>query len=93
MEPKAKLRLRSKGSELGPGAADRREGPAAVGDLSAAATAASMRRFEACTNLAGSPCELEGVRGHGIGDLLSAVVGWRLEFVADERRGFEAPII
>ena len=47
MEPKAKLRLRSKGSELGPGAADRREGPAAVGDLSAAATAASMRRFEA----------------------------------------------
>jgi len=47
MEPKAKLPLRSKGSELAPGAADRREGPAAVGDLSAAATAASMRRFEA----------------------------------------------
>lgn len=54
MEPKAKLRLRSKGSELAPGAAGRHEGPAAVaaavGDLSAEATAAaSMRRFEAET--------------------------------------------
>jgi hypothetical protein len=43
MEPNAKLRLRSKRSELAPGAADRRGGAAAaVGDLSAAAAAASM---------------------------------------------------
>jgi hypothetical protein len=46
MEPKAKRRLRSKGSELGPAprvAPSRREGAAAaVGDLSAAAAAASI---------------------------------------------------
>lgn len=50
MEPEAKLRLRSKWSELAPGAAGRREGPpaaAAVGDLSAAAAAASIAGFEA----------------------------------------------
>jgi hypothetical protein len=49
MEPEAKLRLRSKWSELAPVAAGRREGPAAaaVGDLSAAAAAASIAGFEA----------------------------------------------
>jgi len=42
MEPKAKPRLRSKGTELAPAAAGRREGPAAAGgDLSAAAAAAA----------------------------------------------------
>jgi hypothetical protein len=44
MEPNAKLRLRSKESELAPSAAGRHEvlAAAAVGDLSAAVAAASM---------------------------------------------------
>ena len=89
MEPKAKPRLRSKGTELAPAAAGRREGPAAAGgDLSAAAAAAaSMGPIPSLghANLDGALAN-PGLRNWGSPSALRWLVGdWEIRWV---RLGF-----